>query len=74
MMINKKPTTVGGRTSGKVKSVSIAVLPKNRFLDKSLAATIPEKKTIMTDIEAISSESLIGVQKSLFIIINPMLL
>lgn len=67
MIINKNPTTVGGRTSGKVKAVSTAVLPKKRFLDKILAAIIPEMKTIMTDIDAISSESLIGAQKSLYI-------
>jgi alcohol dehydrogenase class IV len=65
MMINRKPTTVGGSTRGKVKIVSTAVLPKKRFRDKILAVKVPKKKTVMTDIDAISIDSFIGIQKSL---------
>jgi len=65
--ISKNPTTVGGRTSGKVNIVSTAVFPKKRRLEKILAASTPNTNTKITETVAISSESFKGVQKSLLI-------
>jgi hypothetical protein len=70
MIINKKPTTVGGNTNGKRKAVSTMLFPLNFRFAITFPKNNPRIKTNTPATDAISTDRLTGDQKFVAILIT----
>jgi hypothetical protein len=62
--ISKKPITVGGKTMGSKRKISMMILPLKLLVDSNLANSIPKTNTKVTEIDATFSDKIMGAQNS----------
>jgi hypothetical protein len=62
--INKNPMTVGGKTIGKIRRVSISILPLKFLFENNLPKRIPKINTMTTETDAIFKDNKMGDQNS----------